>query len=168
MEIHSPSELDDLERKVLAAAERAVTEIRLAGGAGIEFLRRLTFEECGRHPMEDRALNLVEQVNQTFTYLASFRAAKELFRLHPEVRGLRLNLGTKAGSDIEDVERVVLAAEVFAAVRPQSNRKLFKDINKVASSLAANKYVFFLAPKFAAGRQPRLERNGVQVWCVDL
>lgn len=168
IEVYSPAELDEREQKVLAAAERAAREIRATCGSGIEFLRRLKFEECGRHPVEDRGLNLIEQVNQTFTYLASFRAARELFRLHPEVEGLRLNIGTEAGSDVEDLTRAVVAAEVFAAVDPRNNRKFSKDINKVATSAARHKYVFFATPKFPAGRKPHLERDGVQVWCVEL
>lgn len=168
IEIHDCAALDYWEARVLAAAERAADEIRRTGGSGIEFLRRLKFEECGRHPVEDRGLNLIEQVNQTFTYLASFRAARELWQLHPDVLGLRLNIGTGAGSDIEDTSREILAAEVFAAVDPRNNRKLDKDIDKVASSRATHKYVFFASPSCVCGRQVSRERDGVQVWCLEL
>jgi hypothetical protein len=89
MEIKSVAQLDELETRVIAAAERAATEIRKAIGTGIDLLRRLKFEECGRHPLDDR-------------------------------------------------------------------------------SLAENKYVFFASPKYGAGRRSAMERNGVQVWAVEL
>jgi hypothetical protein len=39
------------------------------------------------------ALNLVEQINQTWTYLVALAAAKQLLTLHPEAGGYRLAPG---------------------------------------------------------------------------
>jgi hypothetical protein len=43
---------------------------------------------------------LVEQLNQSFTYLASIAATAWLFEHHPENAPYILNLGTAPGSDI--------------------------------------------------------------------
>src|SRR4051812_2480052 len=116
MIVRSLEELASNERLVIEAAERTAEAIRALPGSGIELLRTMKFEECGRHPTEDRCLNLIEQVNQTFTYLATFRAVRHLFVSHPDVSAFRLNIGTTSGSDIEDADRQLVAAEVFAAV----------------------------------------------------
>ena len=168
IEIHSAAEADLYEQRVLAAANTVVEQLRQAPGAGIDVLRRIKFEECGRHPLDDRPLNLIEQVNQTFTYLASLQATKQLILLHPNAGGFRLNLGPEAGSDVEDPPGLLVAAEVFAAVDPQNNRKLAKDLSKVSGTAAQHKYVFFLCPAFAPGRRSQMDRDGVQVWALSM
>ena len=92
--------------------------------------------EIGRHPLENRDLNLVEQVNQTFTILVSLAAVEWLFNYEPTTAPFTLNPGTKSGSDILG-QQENLAAEVFAAVRPSNNRKLNLDIERVACATAA-------------------------------
>ena len=157
------------EGRLKDSASQAVERLRSYPEQGLDLLFKIKFEPVGRHPMEDRDLNLIEQVNQTFTYLTSFRAAHILFGLHEGLDdGLRLNLGTQSGSDIESIEPGLVAAEVFAAVRPENNRKLCKDMDKIASSGANHKYVFFYSPGYLSGRHPELEfREGVEVWVVS-
>ncbi len=167
-EVNSINDVRGLETRIMAAAHRAATEIRATGGTGLEFLRRLKFEECGRHPTDDRPLNLIEQVNQTFTYLVTCRAAERLFELHPDIGPLRLNIGTESGTDIEDVGRTTVAAEVFAAVDPRNNGKLAKDLDKVGGVAVPHRYVFFASPRYPAGRRPQMERVGIQVWAVEI
>jgi hypothetical protein len=107
---------------------------------------------------------LIEQLNQTFTYAASLKAAEYLFRNHPAITCLTLNLGTTSGWDIEGPESGGLVAEVFAAVNPQNNKKLEKDIEKVAAANATHRYVFFMCPGVEAGRyRKNLGPHGVQV-----
>jgi hypothetical protein len=142
------SEIESWRATILASAAKAADDIRSTTGHGIELLRSLKFEQVGRHPFEDRALNVVEQVNQTFTCLVTLRAAELLFDWHPSLRKIRLNVGTRGGSDVESLDST-LAAEVFAAVTPTNNRKLAKDIAKV------------LARAYAAAL-------GVQVWSVGI
>jgi hypothetical protein len=90
-----------------------------------------------------------------------------VLRLHPELAPFTLNLGTAPGSDIESLKGEGLAAEVFAAVNTSNNRKLARDLNKVACSNAELKYVFFMCPGYGAGRQVQLEgKSGVHVWSV--
>lgn len=132
------------------------TKIQLAKLAGAEnplkFLYQLKFNRTGCDPLNPfRALNFIEQLNQTFTYLASFNGAEFLFLRHPKVQRLTLNLGTAAGSDIETQEDGGIAAEIFAAVNPQNNGKLTNDLKKVSRASAKHRYVLFMSPECEAG-----------------
>ena len=82
-----------------------------------------------------------------------------------------INLGTASGTDIESVAPKVVAAEVFAAVHPSNNRKLAKDLKKLALECpdADARYVFFGAPGFRHERQHKLETvDGIEVWGIDV
>ncbi len=46
--------------------------------------RRSFYDQVGVHPADGHALNAIEQVNQTWTYLAAIAAARQLLLLHPE------------------------------------------------------------------------------------
>jgi hypothetical protein len=133
---------------VRAAAEKASADlVQLARDrTGLALLESIRFTEIGRHPLENRALNLVEQVNQTFTILVSLAAVEWLFAHHPDAAPFTLNPGTKSGSDILG-QQDSLAAEVFAAVRPGNNRKLNLDIEKVARAPAGRRFVFYYCPE---------------------
>ena len=49
----------------------------------LEFLYQMKFEEIGCDPFDStRRLNLIEQLNQTFTYAASLKAAEYLLHHH--------------------------------------------------------------------------------------
>jgi hypothetical protein len=127
------SEVEGYRESLLASAEQTQIQIaELAGSAEpMAFLYQLKFQAVGCDPLDQsRQLNLIEQLNQTFTYLASFNAAALLFERHPKVQSLSLNLGNSSGFDIQTPEGGGIAAEVFAAVTPQNNRKLAKDIEK--------------------------------------
>ena len=166
--IRSEKEIDSYEERLTKLADLSVERLMTRQERGLELLRLLRFSKSGRHPLEDRDLNFIEQVNQTFTYLVSLRAVRLLLEQYPGIDGFLLNLGTQAGSDIESFDRTV-AAEVFAAVTPSDARKLVKDIQKVLKSPAKHKYVFFYAPGFSAGRRKELERSSeVQVWSVHI
>ena len=169
-EIHSEAELQPYVDTVGAAAHRAMTALILPS-QGLPYLHKMKFDPIGYDPLDiTRRINVIEQINQTFTYLASFAAAKILFGLHPNC-GLRLNLGTASGSDIESVQDGFLAAEVFAAVTPRNNKKLRKDIDKVCAAQANHRYVFYYCPNEALSQQEHesiFERTKVIVRAVDL
>ena len=61
-----------------------------------------------------------------------------------------MSLGTARGHDIVSSDGSVIA-EVFAAVRPESNRKLVKDLKKLNATSASHKYVFYSCPNRARG-----------------
>ena len=131
-------------------------------------LKALRFELVGHDPLTGERLNLVEQLNQTFTILVTLRAIERLIELHPEAGGFRLALGTSSGRDIESVAPNCVAAEVFSATRSNSNQKLKKDTARLVTDPSAHRYVFFTSPGFSAGRQPQLETApGIQVHAVE-
>lgn len=146
--IHSTRELDELENQVIAAAKRTVDALRnlLSEAEPLHAFSQMKFELSGFHPTDDRSLNLIEQINQTFTYLASVQATRWLFQHHPDAAPFRLNLGTTGGTDIESNDGSI-AAETFASVNPRNNRKLDTDIDKVGCTAATHKYVFYICPR---------------------
>jgi len=146
--IRHAAELDRLEALVSSAAAATVERMRdlFTKDQHLAVLALLKFTTSGCDPLNsDRPLNLVEQLNQSFTYLASIAGARWLLERHPTHAPFVLNLGTASGSDIVSEDGQV-AAETFAATDPDSNDKLRKDVAKVAKSAAKHKYVFFLSP----------------------
>ena len=76
-----------LEARVRAAATsaaRALTAL-LARDEPLAVLHALKFRRIGFQPLHpERAHNLLEQVHQTFAYLAAVRGLEHLLRGHPE------------------------------------------------------------------------------------
>jgi hypothetical protein len=150
--VSTVSEIQDLRALIEDAIDHSVatfTEI-LGSRSGIQAFTMMRFEPIGCDPLNfKRRLNLFEQMNQTFTYLASLEAAQWLLQKHLESAPFILNLGTAKGSDIESEDGQIVA-EVFAAVAPNNNRKLAKDIARAAKTAkeraARHGYVFFACP----------------------
>lgn len=166
--VNNINELEQLEQKLYESMDKSLLQMNseINSDSSQTLFSKMKFGGIGFDPLDsDRALNIIEQINQSFTYLASFYALEILFTEYPELAPFRLNLGTAAGSDIES-ECGELAAEVFAAVAPTSNQKLKKDINKVIKTDARLKFVFFMCPNFELGRQAKLERDSVIVWAL--
>ena len=126
---------------------------KLASGKdAMTFLFECKFNQCGFNPLDSSIkLNLIEQLNQTFTYLASFKGAEYIFLHHKKAKSLTLNLGTASGTDIETDEDGGVVAEVFASVKPSNNQKLKNDINRISLVDAKHRYVFFISPNVPAG-----------------
>jgi hypothetical protein len=123
----------------------------------------------GHDPLTGAALNVIEQINQTFTILVPLRAVGRLIEMHPEANGFRLALSAIGGRDIQSVEPDLVAAEVFSATHPGSNQKLKKDMARLALDPAPYRYVFFAAPNYQSGRQTDLGTvRGIEVHCVEL
>ena len=168
IEIANLAELTQYEKLVESAMDQSVCELADINGrsSSAVVFSKMKFGGVGCDPLNpDRQLNLIEQINQSFTYLASFLATEILFDNHLDLAPFRLNLGTASGSDIESCCGS-LAAEVFASVTPSNNQKLKKDIDKVAATDAAIKYSFFMSPGYDGGRQASMEREGVRVWAL--
>lgn len=155
-----------------ALAAEALAKVTAGGFTGLEVLRKMKFDAIGWHPFDDpaRPLNLIEQVNQTWTCLVSLKALPFLFDWHPDVGGFQLNLATQGGTDILSVFPDAVAAEGFAAVTLDNNRKLEKDLKKLKQEhpKAKARYVFFAAPGVKHGRQNAREKYGIKVWSVDV
>lgn len=166
--ISTEADADEIEMLAKASASRALSQISaLASSDALSVLWEMKTGALGCDPLDAEApLNLIEQLNQTFTYIASARAAKILLARHPELAPFQLDLGTSPGPDIESRTGRGVSAEVFAAVTPANNRKLHRDIQKVLATDAAWKYAFFMCPGYDEGPQPHLGRNGVTVWSL--
>lgn len=130
----------------------------------------MKFDTIGFHPLEDRPLNLVEQINQTWTFAVALAAARLLLNLHPDAGGLKLAPGAHAYLELDIMSEVpgYLGAETFAAVNPRNNGKLAADLTKLALRAERHRYVFFMSPMFPGSqRLPQFERDGIEVWSVD-
>ncbi|MGH9917771.1 MAG: hypothetical protein ACRD6W_02695 [Nitrososphaerales archaeon] len=165
---------DDIDRylaQIGDAAARAAAWLAAQSGDPLDMLRRIKFDAVGCHPIDSRALNLVEQVNQTWTYAVALTAAQRLLVLHPEAGGYRLSPGAHAAAPLDIMSEAggLVGAETFAAVDRGNNKKLVRDLAKMALRPERHRYVFFLSPKYPGTRRhAQLERNGVQVWSVDV
>lgn len=168
--IRTVSEADQLMAVVRASAARTQEWIAAQSGDPLELLRRMKFDPVGFHPIENRPLNLIEQINQTWTFAVAVTATRLLLRLHPNVSGFRLAPGAHASLelDIMSQDPGYIGAETFAAVNPRNNRKLTADIDKLAGRIERYRYVFFMSPLFPGNqRRTQFERSGVEVWSVD-
>ena len=164
---------DEVDRYIAAlrrANERTVAAIRTIE-CPQEAMRRLKFEAVGFHPVEDRPLNAIEQINQTFTYLVALKATEWLLERHPEPGGFTGAPGADATQRLHflSLAPTLVGAETFAAVDPRNNRKIHKDLAKLAIDPSRFRYSFFYAPGFSPGRVPTLEQgDGVEVHCITI
>jgi hypothetical protein len=169
--IQSEADIDHYITLVRAQAAKARDWIIAHPGDPLDLLRHMKFQPVGFHPVEDRPLNIIEQLNQTWTYAVALEATRVLLRLHPDVGGFRVAPGAHMSIplDVMSVEEGSVGAETFAATRPSSNGKLAKDLAKLSARAERDRYIFFSSPAFTATeRVARFERNGVQVWSVSI
>ena len=118
----------------------------------LEAFQMLKFYQVGHDPLDpSKKLNLIEQLNQTFTYQASFLAARYIYKHHKFKGSIILNLGTESGTDLK-TEDGTIVAEVFATTHIRNNDKLNKDIKRIKRVRGAkHRYVFFIAPMIPKG-----------------
>lgn len=169
--VRNTAEADEVAWQVRASATKLQAWIASFGGDGIGLLRALKFDQVGFHPLDGRALNAIEQVNQIWTYLAALSAVRLLFDLHPDAGSFSIAPGAHAAQPLDVMSEVegLVGAETFAAVDPRNNRKLANDLVKLAGRAELHRYVFFASPMYpGTARWPKLERGGVQVWSVDV
>ncbi len=166
--------LSDIDRQMdLIVASAAGSQRWLAAQTGdaLELFRKMKFDPVGSHPVEDRKLNLVEQINQTWTYVAALAATRILLERHPGCGGFRLAPGAHAALALDIMSTdCLVGAETFAAVNPKNNGKLAADLAKLAlHSAVPHRYVFFISPLFpSTQRQPELEIDDIEVWSIDM
>jgi len=169
--VRTVADADRLMEKLRAAAVHAQEWIAAQSGNPLDMLRLMKFEQVGRHPIEGHRLNLVEQINQTWTFAVALAAARQLLLLHPDAGGFRLAPGAHASLDLDIMSEVenLVGAETFAAVNPRNNGKLAADLVKLAGRSEEHRYVFFMSPLFRGNKRlPQFEQPGVQVWSVDV
>lgn len=165
--LHSPSDVAEALRQVSENARKAQAAIEALSSNPLAALAALKFESIGVHPVTGKPLNFIEQINQTFTYLVAIKATELLMQWHPDAEGFKLAPGAHAPRGTLDVESIspgLVGAETFAAVDPNNNGKLRKDLAKLAERTEKHRYSFFMCPKYEV--QERLnsrEIEGVQV-----
>jgi hypothetical protein len=171
MLVRNVEDIDRYLEQVRKAATDTHAWIKAQTGDQLDLLRRMKFETIGFHPIEGHALNLVEQINQTWSYVVALAAARQLLELHPDVGGYQLAPGAHASIPLDIMSEVegVVGAETFAAVDPRNNCKLDADLVKMAARPEQFRYVFFMSPRFPGSKRlVQFERDGVQVWSVDV
>lgn len=169
--VRSPHEVDNQLRTVHYTAERTYQWIKQHKGSPMELFHSLKFDPVGFHPFAGHALNVIEQVNQTATYLVALEAARLLFDLHPEEDGYGYVIAPGAYMshplDIMSITEGKIGAETFAAVDPRNNNKLKKDLTKLATRADSHRYVFFSSPRYLeTKRRVELEVDEIQVWSI--
>lgn len=155
-EIASLAEIDELETAIVSSAEATANTLRglLERATAVQLLATLKFQKAGSDPLSDRPLNFIEQINQTFTYLASCEAVRYLLANHPARAPFTMHLGTAPGPDIVSADRMLIA-EVFAATHPGSNDKLRNDLKKLRAARADTRYLFYSCPDDRRAIVPR-------------
>ncbi len=83
--IRSANDADRLMTRIRASAAGVHDWVAAQAGDPLEMLRQMKFDPVGFYPVEDRPLNPVEQVNQTWTFAVAVAAARQLLLLHPNV-----------------------------------------------------------------------------------
>lgn len=130
----------------------------------------MKFEQVGFHPLEDRPLNIIEPINQTWTFVVAIAAVRQLLELHPDAGGMLLAPGARASLDLDIMSEVkgYVGAENFPAVSLRNNGKLVSDLSKLAQCHERYRCVLFMPPLFLGNeRRQKFERDGVEVWSID-
>jgi hypothetical protein len=169
--VHSLADISRYRQTIRVAARKTQAWLKAHEGDALDLLRAIKFERVGFHPIADHALNVIEQINQTFTYAVALAASEVLLGLHPEVGGFILAPGAHMSRelDIMSVEPGIVGAETFAAVHPRNNQKLAKDMAKLTACTTLHRYLFFASPNYPrTEHQLTMDANGVQVWSVAI
>jgi hypothetical protein len=171
MVVHNIEDIDRYLALVRDAATKIHAWIAAQTGDPLDLLRRIKFEPGGFHPILGHPLNIIEQINQTWTFVVALCAARHLLEMHPDVGGYLLAPGAHAAIDLDimSAEPGLVGAETFAAVTPANNNKLKKDLLKLSARAERHRYIFFMSPGFPGfKRLPQFEQGGIQVWSVDI
>ena len=146
MKIASKHDIEQERHKIAQAARSAIAALSqiITSDQPLDAMYSMKFLEIGSHPLDQHPLNLIEQLNQTFTILASLAGVEILLADNPSFV-FNLNPGARAGLDIISTDKTIVA-EVFAAVDPANNRKLEKDIARLEETKAEKKLLFYFTP----------------------
>ena len=144
--IVNPKEIRMYENRIMSNTRIAIASLQeqLMRLEGIEALRLMKFTKCGGDPFTGEHLNLVEQINQTFTYLVCLEAVRVLMERHPD-RDIQyvVSFGSKNGFDVMSRDGSIVC-DCFAAVKPDRHGQLIRQVRKVSGCMEAKyKYVVF-------------------------
>jgi len=171
MVVRNTQDVDRYLGQVRDAAAKIHAWIAAQTGDPLDLLRRMKFETAGFHPIQGHALNVIEQINQTWTYVVALAAARHLLEMHPDAGGYVLAPGAHKAIALDIMSETpgLVGAETFAAVTPANNKKLKTDLLKLSARAERHRYIFFMSPRFPGfKRLQQFERDGIQVWSVDV
>lgn len=100
IQISSKIEIEHLKSMLIESSTQTTEKLLNLVGSNdpVKLLMDMKFGEVGCDPLKkERSLNIIEQLNQTFTYLASLLAVESLLDKHPKAMPFTLNLGTAGG-----------------------------------------------------------------------
>jgi hypothetical protein len=166
--------IGDLDRylgQVREAAAKIHAWVAAQFGNPLDLLRRMKFETAGFQPIQGHPLNLVEQIDQTWTYVVALAAGRHLLEMRPEAGDYVLAPAAHAAVELDIMSEApgLIGADTFAAVDPSNSKKLETGLPKLAVRTEQHRYSFLMSPGFPGFKRLRQwERNGIQVWSVDV
>lgn len=167
--VNRTQDIDQYIASIHQSSTRAVTALIALANNPNHLFWEMKFRQMGRHPIEDRPLNLVEQINQTWTFVTALEATRILLKeFHAQTFLLSPGAHAALRFDIMNSNEDI-CAETFAAVTPDNNNKLERDIAKLekAPSSIAHRYVFFISPANPnTERLENRERAGIKIWSI--
>jgi hypothetical protein len=83
LKVQTVADVDHYMDQLRASARRTQEWITAQSGDPLDLLLRLKFDAVGGHLIEDRPLNFIEQINQTWTFAVALAAARQLLAWHP-------------------------------------------------------------------------------------
>ncbi len=104
--VNTPQDIDRHLVAVRSAASKTRDWLVAHDGDPMDLLRSMKFDTIGFHPMDAQPLNVIEQINQTFTYAVALAAARQLLILHPDAGGFRLAPGAHASLPLDIMSEV--------------------------------------------------------------
>jgi len=161
--VENKEHVNSMREKIIKTTNAKLKEL-WQDSEGIDFLKKVKFEQCGYDPLFEHGTNFIEQTNQTFTYLVCL-AAVELLQSKYPTHIFTVNFGTEAGYDVVSEDGSIIC-ECFAATAPDSNRKLELDTYKVYNNkTAAVKYVIYYVANSKEKYVENIKRkyNGVEL-----
>ena len=143
MVVNTHTQVTKLRQTIVENAETAFSELKnyAQNTDALQFFASIKFIPLGKDPITGDALNLIEQINQTYSDLVVLAATHDLIDRYPE-KTFILQLGAASGFDVQSTDGEV-AAECFAVTSVSSNDKMNKDCKKLMKSEAEQKYIFF-------------------------
>jgi hypothetical protein len=143
MIVNTHEQVAQLRLTIVKNAGRSFSELKeyAQNTDALQFFASIKFIPLGKDPITGDALNLIEQINQTYSNLVVLAAAHDLIDRYPD-KSFVLQLGASSGSDVRSTDGEV-AAECFAVTSVSSNDKMNKDCKKLMESGAQHKYIFF-------------------------
>jgi hypothetical protein len=82
MTVRSPRDIEKGLAQVKASASRTQTWLARQSDDPLKLFRLMKFDRVGCHPIDDGDINLFEQINQTWSYVAAVVAARWLLKEH--------------------------------------------------------------------------------------